>query len=309
MRYRQLAGCVVTAVLVVAAPVAAEQAAATGRAAQEQKREAWQKVDDVFAAMDVKPGAVVADLGAGDGFFTSRLSRAVGAGGKVYAVDVSADALRRLRARLADDGVTNVDVVEGAYDDPKLPAGALDAVLIVNAYHEMKSYKEILAKLKDALKPDGRLVIVELISANRRDKPRDEQTRNHEIAIDLVKQDLREAGFAQVSATDPLTKRDHAHGDHQDEMWMLVARPQTPAEAAWSASKGQDWESPALRISIDAFKRMKGEDVLVLDVRDRGMFRDGHLPGAVLLELDEMFAPEMLAKLRAETRTIVAYCS
>ena len=259
--------------------------------------------------MGVRPGATVADLGAGDGFMTVRLSKAVGETGRVYAVDVSLDALRRLRTRIADEKLTNVEPVEATYDDPKLPAASLDAVLIVNAYHEMKSYKEILAKLKTALKPDGRLVIVEPISPSRKDKARDEQTRNHEIAIEFVKQDLRDAGFTQVSLQDPFTTRDHAHGGQQDEMWLLAVKPQTAAQAAWSKSKKDDWESPSLRISIDDFKRMKPEDVLLLDVRDLGMYRDGHLPGAVLLEMEPMFAPEMLAKLKAENRLIVAYCS
>lgn len=308
MTHRLLAGITVAAVLIVAAPVAGQESSAE-RAAQEQKREKWQKVDDVFAAMGVRPGAAVADLGAGDGFFTARLSKAVGDTGRVYAVDVSLDALRKLRTRIADEKLTNVEPVEAAYDDPRLPAASLDAVLIVNAYHEMKSYKEILAKLKTALKPDGRLVIVEPISPSRKDKSRDEQMRNHEIAIEFVKQDLRDAGFAQVSLQDPFTKRDHAHGDHQDEMWLLAAKPQTPAQAAWSMSKHEDWQSPALRISIDEFKRMNAGDVLLLDVRDLGMFRAGHLPGAILLEMEPMFQPAMVATLKAEKRAIVAYCS
>ena len=184
----------------------------------EDRREQWQKVDDVFQAMGVRPGGIVADLGAGDGFFTVRLARAVGDQGKVYAVDIGADALRRLRTRVANEKLSQVEVIEGAVDDPGLPIGALDAVLIVNAYHEMKAFKELLPRLKASLKPDGRLVIVEPIAPARRDKSRDEQIRNHEIAIDFVKQETAAAGFVQVSMQDPFTTRSHA----QDEMWMLV---------------------------------------------------------------------------------------
>lgn len=187
----------------------------------EENREQWQKVDEVFQALGVAPGAAVADLGAGDGFFTVRLAKAVGEHGKVYAVDISTDTLRRLRTRIANEKLTQVEVVEGATDDPKLPAGTLDAVLIVNAYHEMKAFKEILPKLKAALKPNGRLVIVEPISNARRDRTRDEQTRNHEIAIDFVRQDALQAGFSQVSMRDPFTTRANGH----DDMWMLVLRP------------------------------------------------------------------------------------
>ena len=289
--------------LVLAAPAWAE-------AQGEERREQWQKVDQVLAAMGVRPGAAVADLGAGDGFFTVRLARGVGEQGKVYAVDVSADALRRLRSRIATDRLTQVEVVEGTFDDPKLPVGSLDAVLVVNAYHEMKAYKEILAKVKAALKPTGRLVIVEPIANARRAQPRDEQTRNHEIGVDFVKQDIRDAGFVQVSMQDPFTTRETAH----DDMWMLVAQPanaQTLALAAFRATKTLNWEAPELRIALDEFKRMPSKDLLVLDVRDKEMFEAGHLPGAVLLTVEEIGSPDAtgLAKIKGDSRPIVTYCS
>jgi ubiquinone/menaquinone biosynthesis C-methylase UbiE len=186
----------------------------------EDRREQWQKVDDVFQAMGVRPGGTVADLGAGDGFFTVRLAKAVGDQGKVYAIDIGADVLRRLRSRVANEKLSQVEVIEGAVDDPRLPVGALDAVLIVNAYHEMKAFTELLPRLKASLKPDGRLVIVEPIAPSRRDKSRDEQTRNHEIAIDFVKQETTAAGFVPVDMQDPFTTRSHAG----DVMWMLVVR-------------------------------------------------------------------------------------
>ena len=110
------------------------------RAAQERRREQWQKVDDIFAAMAIRPGATVADIGAGDGFFTSRLARAVGPDGRVFAVDIDDKALERLRKRLEEDAIRNVTVVKGATDDPKLPERVLDSALIVNAYHEMDQH-------------------------------------------------------------------------------------------------------------------------------------------------------------------------
>src|SRR5688572_32673837 len=77
------------------------------REAEEARREAWQKVDQIFAAMGVQSGATVADVGAGDGFFTSRLARAVGPAGRVFAIDVDEAALARLRKRLEDEGIQN----------------------------------------------------------------------------------------------------------------------------------------------------------------------------------------------------------
>jgi len=308
MQTRLVATTLVTALITVSAPAWGQQARDSEHG--QERREQWQRVDDVFTAMGVKPGAVVADLGAGDGFFTVRLAKAVGEHGKVYAVDISADALRRLRSRVAADNLSHVTVIEGAFDDPKLPEAALDAVLIVNAYHEMKAFKSILAKLKSALKPDGRLVIVEPIAQSRRDDSRDAQTRNHEIAIQFVQQETKEAGFVHVSMQDPFTVR-QGQG-HHDEMWMLVVRPGTAATAAngaWKASNTLDWEAPQLRISPEEFKRLAPSEVLVLDVRDEQMFRDGHLPGAVLMTPDEIGTTEGIAKLRSEKRRIVTYCS
>ena len=300
-------------VLVMLATVTVAAAAQDSRSQNESRRDEWQKVDDIFTAMLVKPGAVVADVGAGDGYFTKRLSAAVGPQGRVFAVDVGAGALRRLRDRVQDERLTNVEVIEGAADDPRLPASGLDAILIVNAYHEMTQYPAMLAKMKAALKPTGRLVIVEPISEGRRSASRDEQTRNHEIAIDFVKQDARDAGFAHVLMQDPFTKRRHQHGGTEDNEWLLVLSPPAaaaPAEGAWSGSKNENWQDPALRISIADFKRLSASrDVRVLDVRDTAMYRDGHLPGATLLVVSDLANPATIETLRAETRPIVTYCS
>lgn len=203
--------------VICAQPLAQSRTGAHG----EGQREAWQKVGEIFEAMQVKPGAVVADIGAGDGFFTSRLSKAVGGEGRVHAVDVAADTLRRLRKRVEDDGLSNVTVIEGATDDPKLPDSSLDAILIVNAYHEMGAHQAMLARMRTALKPGGRLVIVEPIAASRRDSRREDQTRSHEIAASFVREDARLAGFREVALHDPFTTRPH----DKEEEWMLVLTP------------------------------------------------------------------------------------
>jgi predicted methyltransferase len=306
---------VVVAAMAAAAIAAAAQAGQSGPVTHtEERREAWQKVGEIFEAMQVKPGALVADIGAGDGFFTKRLSSAVGAQGRVYAVDIGERALRRLRSRAADEGLSNVEVVEGAVDDPKLAAGSLDAALIVNAYHEMTEHQAMLARIKAALKPGGRLVIVEPISPSRRDGRREEQTRSHEIAVDFVREDARAAGFTQVLVQDPFTKRPRGN----DEEWMLVLTPATAAAGVSQASAApqvfsstnQEWKAPELRISVDEFKRVSAAGgVLVLDVRDPESYRRGHLPGAVLLTPEELSTPAGVAKLKGEQRLIVAYCS
>jgi FkbM family methyltransferase len=87
---------------------------AQDRAAQERGREQWQNVDLIFAEMGVRPGATVADIGAGDGFFTSRLARSVGGKGRVFAVDIDDAVMARLRKRLQEDGIDNVTIVKGS---------------------------------------------------------------------------------------------------------------------------------------------------------------------------------------------------
>ena len=321
---RRIAAMVALSSVLTIAPVWAQDI--RPRTHNETPREQWQKVHEIFAAMQLKPGAAVADIGAGNGFFTTRLAAAVGQKGRVLAVDIGADALRRLRARVDSDGLKNVEVIEGAVDDPKLPVASLDAALIVNAYHEMTEHQAMLANIRKALKPGGRLVIVEPIGLARREATRDQQVRSHEIAIDFVRDDARAAGFAQVSMIDPFTSRPHAGEPHEE--WMLVLTPAAasagavarapdaavqpaPPDAAQVFSAANDaWKAPELRISVAEFKKQAAAgNVLVLDVRDAVSYRQGHLPGAVLMTPEELSTPEGAAKLKGEKRLIVAYCS
>lgn len=297
-------------VIAIGGTVLAQEAVEQARL--ESQREAWQKVDEIFEAMGVRPGAAVADIGAGEGFFTARLSRAVGDGGRVFAVDVSARSLRDLRHRVADEQLSNVAVIEGAADDPKLPAGTLDAALIVNAYHEMRDHHAMLTKIKAALKPGGRLVIVEPISPSRRNEAREAQTRRHEIAVEHVQDEAREAGFRVAMLQDPFIERK----GQGDEEWLLVLTPVSappvgrPGPPAATRSPSDDWTAPELRIPVDEFKRLvAAQDVLIVDVRDAESFRRGHLPGAVLITMEDIAAKNGAERLRNETRAIVTYCS
>jgi ubiquinone/menaquinone biosynthesis C-methylase UbiE len=188
--------------------------------AGETQREREQRLDDVFKALEIRAGAVVADVGAGRGFYTVRLARAVGDTGKVYAIDISSSALRDLRKRVEREGIGNVDVVEGAADNPRLPDAALDAVLIVNAYHEMTEHQAMLEGIRRALKPTGRLVILEPISSSRRTSPRRAQTSQHEISPEFVLADAREAGFSLASLEEQFARR----SGHETE-WLMVLTP------------------------------------------------------------------------------------
>jgi precorrin-6B methylase 2 len=156
----------------------------------EQTRESWQRVTDLFSAAHVGVGAHVADVGAGDGFLTVRLSSAVGPGGRVYAVDIDEKVLNGLRRRLDDADVANVDVVVGGEDDPHLPADSLDAAFIVNAYHEMPGGVAVLQRVLSALKPGGRLVLCEPVPRTA-NQTRAAQMSDHVLDPLLILEDLR----------------------------------------------------------------------------------------------------------------------
>ncbi|MCK5410871.1 MAG: methyltransferase domain-containing protein [Gemmatimonadetes bacterium] len=189
--------------------------------AQSRDRAAWQRVPDVITALSIGEGSRVADVGAGGGYFTERLARDVGTGGRVFAVEISEPALARL-ARLAESqGLDNVEVIRGQIDGPGLPDRSLDAVLVVNAYHEMTEHAAMLAGLYRALRPGGRLVILDLAPSDG-GASRDRQTASHRLAITLAEQEILKAGFAVVSR-DPEFTRD-GRGRQQ---WMLVARRPT----------------------------------------------------------------------------------
>lgn len=190
----------------------------------ETERERNQKVPEIFSAMGVKEGSRVSELGAGGGFFVVRLARAVGAGGRVFAVDISESEIKQLRQRLQEDSIENVEVIQGEADDPKLPAASLDATLIADTYHEMTKYEAMLVRIRQALKPGGRLVIVDRVRASTRKegskRTRDQQTSGHEIAPELVEQELRQAGYEIVERRDPFTERNAGELIN----WLIVAR-------------------------------------------------------------------------------------
>ena len=144
----------------------------------EREREKTERVADVLTALGVRDGAHIADVGSSDGFYTLRIAKAVAPSGKAYAIDIDQKSLDKLRERAQKDAITNVEIVLSEPADPKLPAGALDAVLIRNAYHEMVAYREILKGVMSGLKPGGLLVVSESISDSLLDKPREQDRKS-----------------------------------------------------------------------------------------------------------------------------------
>jgi len=124
-------------------------------------RDEEQRPDEVIRKMGLRDGQVVADLGAGSGYFTRRMAQAVAPSGRVYAVDVQPEMIALLKSNLEKAGIENVVAVLSTADDPKLPTGALDWILLVDVYHELQQPKAVLARMREALKPAGRVALVE----------------------------------------------------------------------------------------------------------------------------------------------------
>jgi ubiquinone/menaquinone biosynthesis C-methylase UbiE len=111
--------------------------------------------------LKIAPGNAVADIGAGSGYFTFRLSKRVGPKGKVYAVEIQKEMLAILAKKMKAEGVKNIELILGTESDPKLPARSIDLILLVDVYHEFNYPYEMTRAMVKALKPGGRLVFVE----------------------------------------------------------------------------------------------------------------------------------------------------
>lgn len=178
--------------------------------------------DALFDAMEIEKGSWAADLGSGDGDYTILMAPLVGDSGRIFAVDINEDKLDDLRRRIKDRGIENVTSIYSVPGNPMLPLNSLDAILIRNAYHEFRNYMSMLQHMKNALKPSGRLVMVEPIQEEMVDASREEQAEEHDIAKRYALQDLNEAGFRIVKEVDQFM------ADKYQKYWLIVA--ERPAE-------------------------------------------------------------------------------
>jgi len=183
-------------------------------------RDKWQKADELIRNLNLMPGSQVADVGSHEGYMTVKLSAVVGASGKIYAVDVEQPKLDKLNTILTKRNINNVQTIKGDYDDPKLPTNQLDAVIILDTYHEMDDHDKILQHIKKSLKPGGRLVMCEAIADTRRKSTRTDQERKHELGMNFALEDLSKAGFTIVKQQDVFVDRTKEKGD---KMWIIVA--------------------------------------------------------------------------------------
>jgi ubiquinone/menaquinone biosynthesis C-methylase UbiE len=154
----------------------------------EETRDRRGEAERVIDRLGVQPGLRVADIGAGDGYYTVRMARRLGNAPTIYAVDVKAEYLQRLAARLKREGVPGVTLVQGEPRDPKLPPGAIDLAILSHMYHEIDNPYEFLYRLRPSLGPGARVAIIDV------DKP----TQNHGTPPALLRCELAAVGYRQV---------------------------------------------------------------------------------------------------------------
>ena len=171
------------------------------------ERDAWQKPQEVIQALALRPDAVVADIGAGTGYFAVRLAHMVPQG-RVYAVDTEVGMVKYVTERAKKLGLANVTAVRGGADDPSLPEKA-DLILLVDVYHHIDNRSRYFAKLAGSLKPGGRIAIVDF----RMDSPHG-PPRAARVEPGRVKAELATAGYRPV--------REHAFLPHQ---YFIVFEP------------------------------------------------------------------------------------
>ena len=150
---------------------------------------------EMLAVMGLEDGDVVADLGAGSGYYTRRMARLVAPSGTVFAVDIQPEMLELLRIRAEEEGVTGIQLVLSEPDDPKLPEGVVDWILIVDVYHELSDPEPVLARLRASLKPDGRVALVEY---RVEDGSGDHIKADHRMSVRQVLSEWKPAGFELV---------------------------------------------------------------------------------------------------------------
>jgi SAM-dependent methyltransferase len=179
---------------------------------ERSEREEEEAPDLALNALKIPKGASVADIGAGSGYITVRLAARVGATGRVFANDVQPQMLNILARRLNNANITNVTLIEGTLDDPKLPPASVDLVLMVDVYHELSQPQAILRRLRESLRPGGRLVLLEY----RKEDPTVPIKPEHKMSVAEAKMEVEAEGFT-LSKVDEALPRQH--------ILIFVAKP------------------------------------------------------------------------------------
>ncbi len=174
------------------------------------EREQKLHIQQVMDFLGIAPGSAVADIGAGSGWFTVRAAQRVTPTGKVYAVDINPQAIAYVKKRAQQEGLTNVTTIQGAGDDPRLPAGSIDAVLLLKTYHEVAKPIELMRNLRRALRTSARIGIID----------RNGNGENHGVSKAIVVAEMDSAGYRLIGEHDDLVK-----DDGMDYFLIFAAKP------------------------------------------------------------------------------------
>ncbi len=155
------------------------------------EREQEEQPEKALDALNLEPGMMVGDVGAGTGFYSIRFAKRIGPTGRVYANDIQPQMLQRLSQNAALQKVSNIETVLGNESNPKLPAGQLDLVILVDVYHEFSQPQRMLDRIRESLKPDGRLVLLEY----RKEDPSVPIRPEHKMSVSEVKAEVTPEGF------------------------------------------------------------------------------------------------------------------
>ena len=167
---------------------------------ERSEREDEEAPSKAIEALALTPGMVVADIGAGSGYYTSRMAKKVAPSGRVIATDIQPGMIAILERRIKSEGLANVTTVLGAMDDPKLDANSIDLAIMVDVYHELQQPQAFLQRLKPAFKPGGRLVLLEF----RKEDPKVPILEVHKMSVAEVKAELEAEGYAIERVIDVL---------------------------------------------------------------------------------------------------------
>ncbi|NIO28669.1 MAG: methyltransferase domain-containing protein [Candidatus Latescibacteria bacterium] len=173
---------------------------------EREERDEFQKPEEVMKALELKPGERVADIGAGSGYFTIRVAKAVEPAGKVWATDISDEMLDYIEKRLQSEQLENVELVKVSRDDPQLPASGVDMILMVDTYHYIQELTEYAKKLRAGLAPGGRLVVIDFIPKPWEERPWGPPPQQH-LSKETLSADLAKAGFKPAKEYDFLPKQ------------------------------------------------------------------------------------------------------
>ena len=164
------------------------------------EREEEEAPSKALDALDLKPGMVVADIGAGSGYYSSRIAKRIGPTGRVYATDIQPGMIAILERRIKAEGLTNVTTILGSMEDPTLPPRSIDLAIMVDVYHELQQPQLFLQRLKETFKPGGRLVLLEF----RKEDPKVPILEVHKMSVAEVKAEMEAEGFVLDKVIDTL---------------------------------------------------------------------------------------------------------